>query len=109
MEHKCQRYKDRSRHKDLETLLGYIQLSDQHVKDVCNKTLPSFIEQKKPKPKEEIPLKQENVEHKGTSKLVEEQLIHKLIDGEISNEAFNNAVNLLRKSKNETNSLNGYQ
>ncbi len=97
--------RQQSRHKRYETLQGYIQMSDQHVKDAYMKGL-DFDHQKQPE------LKHANHEIQTkpliqTNTTLQEQLIQKLISGEISNEAFIQATTLL-KSENKTQGLTGY-
>ena len=79
-----------SRHKDLETLQGYIQLSEKHAKDSYLKTIPSFIN--------EEPDKSNHFEDNyNQSKL----LVQKLIKGEITEEAFKLALQTLGCHKPE--------
>ena len=109
-----------SRHKDLKTLMGYIQLSDQHIQDVYMTTLPSFNGQRlhrgrpqrdeeKPEASTEVRIPRDRTENMEASHPIGNQLILKLLNGEISDEAFLNAVNILKESKDQAQSLNGYQ
>ncbi len=92
-----------SRHKDLKTLTGYIQLADQHVKEVYIKTLPSFNGEELHKENSGVNRwqNQPDIQNK------EQILIDKLINGEISSEAFIQALNLLRQ-KHSTTCIQGY-
>jgi hypothetical protein len=80
-----------SRHKDYETLQGYMQLSDRHVKDEYLRGI-SFDTTEKPKPE---PLQQKQIEPKSQPRNIEEQLVQKLINGEITSEAFLEARRLI--------------
>lgn len=103
--------RQQSRHKRYETLQGYIQMSDQHVKDAYLKGL--FFD--KPQHSESKPDISESInkpelqttQQVQTNSNLQQQLVQKLIDGEITNEAFLQATNLL-KSENKTQGLTGY-
>ncbi len=87
-----------SRHKDYKTLLGYMELSDKHVKEAYMKGL-SFDNK-------EIQ-KQESEKYKIPEQNLSQQLILKLANGEISNEVFLNAISLLKEQK-KGSGLDGY-
>ena len=80
-----------SRHKDYETLQGYMQLSDRHVKDEYLRGI-SFDTTEKPK---QEPLQQKQTEPKSQPHNMEKQLVQKLINGEITSEAFLEARRLI--------------
>ncbi len=80
-----------SRHQDYETLQGYMQLSDRHVKDEYLRGI-SFDTTEKPK--QELLQQKQSVSKLQTSDM-EEQLVRKLINNEISSEAFLEARRLI--------------
>jgi integrase/recombinase XerD len=83
-----------SRHRDLDTLQGYIQLADKHSKEVYMRTMPSFAPEQTVIPKPETNMK--------------ETLLRKLLDGEISDIAFNNAMKLMEAEKTPHLDNTGY-
>ena len=102
-----------SRHKDLKTITGYIQLADQHVKDVYMKTLPSFKKHPDKTSSYNQLIMNETKTSSYTYDKMELLLIQKLIKGDISNEAFVQAVNMLHKQhlvkqNSESSSILGY-
>ena len=103
--------RQQSRHKRYETLQGYIQMSDQHVKDAYLKGL-SFDRSQHPEPKPAIPelitkSEMQTTQQIQTNPNLQQQLVLKLINGEITNEAFLQATSLL-KMENKTQELTGY-
>jgi len=97
--------RQQSRHKRYETLQGYIQMSDQHIKDAYMKGL-NLDDKQQLEPKQQQLITQNKQDTRSTITL-QERLIQKLINGEISNEAFLQATNLL-KTENKTQGLTGY-
>jgi len=79
-----------SRHKDLDTLQGYIQLSEKHAKDSYLKNIPTF------KPQEPAKNTKADTPHSTTDLLIE-----KLIHGEISEETFKLALQTLTTNKQD--------
>jgi len=86
-----------SRHKDYETLQGYMQLSDKHVRD---EYLRGIALDAPEKPKQELS-QQTQLEQRSYSNNIEEQLIQKLINGEITSEAFLEARRLIQISQED--------
>ena len=93
-----------SRHKDYETLQGYMQLSDKHIKDEYLRGISLDTTEK---PKQE-PSQQTQQEQKSQSNNMEEQLVQKLINGEITSEAFLEARRLIHLSQEDVR-RNDYQ
>ena len=93
-----------SRHKDYKTLQGYMQLSDKHVKDEYLRGI-SFDTTEKPK--QELLQQKQSVLKFHTSD-IEEQLVQKLINNEISSEAFLEARRLINLSQKDV-SRNNHQ
>ena len=83
-----------SRHRDLDTLQGYIQLADEHAKQVYMKTMPSFT--------------QEIREKKDDDENMRDKLLKRLLNGDISDIAFNNAMKLLESEKRQFPTDTGY-
>lgn len=83
-----------SRHRDLDTLQGYIQLADKHSKEVYLRTMPSFESDQTQTPKPDVNLK--------------DTLLRKLLNGEISDIAFNNAMKLMEAEKTPGPETTGY-
>ena len=79
-----------SRHKSLDILQGYTQLSEKHAKDSYLKTIPSFKSQE---PAKNI---KADTPHSTTDLLVD-----KLIRGEISEETFKLALQTLTNNKQD--------
>ena len=79
-----------SRHRDLDTLQGYIQLSEKHAKDIYLQTMPSFTHHEQ--------THERYHEHTDdTTKL----LLQKLLHNEISEDTFTLAVHTLNRQKPE--------
>ena len=97
--------RQQSRHKRYETLQGYIQMSDQHIKDAYMKGL-NLDDKQQSEPIQPHQIAQ-HTQITNSNTTLQEQLIQKLINGEISNEVFLQATNLL-KSESKTQSLTGY-
>ena len=96
-----------SRHKDFKTLQHYMQLSDEHVKDAYLRGL-SFDEPKEPiAPEPKILEKQASQPVQPQSNNLQQQLVQRLANGEITNEVFQQAINLLKQQK-QTSVLSGY-
>ena len=96
-----------SRHKDFKTLQSYMQLSDEHVKDAYMRGL-SFDEPTQPKTPE--PKFQEQTQIQPVqlqTNNLQQQLVQRLANGEITNEVFQQAINLLKQQKGDS-VLSGY-
>ena len=93
-----------SRHADYKTLQGYIQLSEEHVRESYMRGL-SF-KSTTDMPKNETT--QETIVHSDAYGLFEQKLVQKLLTGEITSEAFNNAVSLLGHKSEQEKILTGY-
>jgi len=92
--------KRQSRHTDIETLMGYIQLSDEEVKEAYMRGI-SFEDKDIPKPKQE---KQEPTDF---YKDLELKLIERLATGQITSEAYSHAILKLKEKSNSE--VSGYQ
>lgn len=95
--------KRQSRHTDIETLMGYIQLSDEEVKDAYLRGI-SFDNTTTTK---SMPLNKQEQKPNDILKDLEIKLIEKLANGEISSEAYTSAI-LTLKQKNSSE-VSGYQ
>jgi len=80
-----------SRHQSLDTLQGYIQLSEKHAKDSYLKTIPSFTQQTQHH--------ERNHEYNDDTKKL---LLQKLLHNEISEEVFKLALQTLDCHKPDT-------
>jgi integrase len=97
--------KRQSRHSDIETLLGYIQLSDEEVKDAYMRGI-SFNESTstiKPKNDES----DEDNTKPNMINALEIKLIEKLANGEITSEAYSHAI--LKLKEKSRSQIHGYQ
>jgi len=96
-----------SRHKDFKTLQSYMQLSDEHVKDAYLRGL-SFDEPTQSRLPEPKPQAQTQIIHiQPQSNNLQQQLVQRLANGEITNETFQQAINLLKQQKGGSG-LTGY-
>ena len=90
--------KRQSRHSDIDTLLGYIQLSDEEVKDAYLRGIS--LDEDKPKPTKQL---NTSNNQQDTVNNLELKLIEKLANGEITSEAYGHAILKLKEAKNKDN------
>ena len=91
--------RQQSRHADYKTLQGYINMSEEHVKSAYMKGL-SF--------EQEIEIQPTKVVQSSASVPLTEQLVQKLISGEIDKDTFKCAVSLLGHKQPDESNLTGY-
>ena len=76
-----------------------MQLSDQHVKDAYLRGL-SFDEPTESKPTENKPMEQTQIAQiQPQTNNLQQQLVQRLANGEITNETFQQAISLLKTQK----------
>lgn len=92
-----------SRHKDIETLVGYISPTDEHVRNVYLRTLPSIDQERSKERQFNTPL----TPHL-TDELRKKSLFDKYIAGEIDKDTFVRALDLLELKKKSSFDI-GYQ
>ena len=86
-----------SRHKRYDTLQGYVQMSDQHIKGVYMKAM-SLDEPEKPM--KQATSNSENIDHSDSSAEIQLQLLQRLAHGELSQEVYLQAISSLKMKSN---------
>lgn len=91
-----------SRHKDIETLMGYINPTDEHIRNVYLKTLPTMENQHIPtdrKPRKTMEVQFTDMQRK-------KSLFDKYMLGEIDRETFKKALDFLEQKESKKQNKN---
>lgn len=87
-----------SRHKDIDTLIGYINSTDEHIRNVYLRTLPAIGEHI-------VKSERKTVDVQFTDMQRKKSLFDKYITGEIDTETFKKALDLLDEKKQKEKNL----